>query len=350
MAVTMTRIAKEAGVSIAVVSRLLRNDPTLKITEERRKIILATADRLGGIATRRQRRKVQTRTVVMPVNRVFSPEWLAANMSSNQMLRSFEAALAEKKYQLLYTFFDKGREAQTIRAIASGEINCDAIVLGSGIINENIASIIREHGVPHVSHDFHAERFEINTVRANTADGMRQAVDHLVSLGHRHISYVGPRSSYRYPLVVAAVTAAGLTLDRANVCFVTELSTGSDFSNWRPAACKAAAAWLNTQRKATAVIASNDWFAQGMIDAMADAGLKPGRDLSVVGVDNYEVRLDASSEPNLTTIDNPFDQIGKRMAERLLNQLLYEQRQITHESIPAPLIIRQSTGPCQKGS
>jgi len=345
MAVTMTRVAKEVGVSVAVVSRLLRKDPTLRISEKRRSAILDATNRLGGVDVRQRRRRQLTRTVVMPVNRIFTPEWMATNWFCQQMVSSFESALGVQRYKLLYSFFDSGQEVEAVRAIATGDVNCDGLFFSSGIISDEVADIIRSHGVPHISNDFHAERFEINTVRANTADGMRQAVEHLRDLGHQRIAFIGPRNSYRYPLLVAAMAEVGLSTDESQQCFVSRLPAGRDHTQWRPAARDAALSWLDQRNGVTAVVGSNDWFALGMVDAMRQKGIKPGRDLSVVGGDNFEERSEPVDKPILTTIDNPFDQIGRRLAERLFNQIQYDQMQISHESIPAPLIIRQSTGP-----
>jgi DNA-binding LacI/PurR family transcriptional regulator len=71
-----------------------------------------------------------------------------------------------------------------------------------------------------------------------------------------------------------------------------------------------------------------------------------GRELSVVGYDDIEGQgLLASERPILTTINNPFERIGRRMAELLLNQILHGQRQIIHERMPVSLVVRETAGP-----
>ena len=79
---------------------------------------------------------------------------------------------------------------------------------------------------------------------------------------------------------------------------------------------------------------------------MHEAGLTPGRDLSIVGYDNIEHRQYGKTNGQLTTIDNPKDQVGRRIGEMLLNQLLRGQRDIVAELVPTTLIVRNTTGPC----
>jgi len=297
-----------------------------------------------------RRRKRRTYTIIHPANRIFTSQWLAANHAAQPILRSVEVALAENRYSLQFTHFDGGREADAVRAIADGRVNCDGILLGSGMVNSEVATILRERNLAHVSYDFHAERFEVNTVRAHTADGIRQAVEHLVGLGHRRIGFIGSLKSYRFPLLAAAMITVGLPVDGMNHCIVDNLPPGADLSRYRAHVCAAARKWLDESHGMTAMIGSNDWFAQGMIDAMLVKGLRPGRDLSIIGGDNFEVRAEPTNKPMLTTIDNPFDLIGQRMADRLLNQIMHNQMQVSHESIPAPLIVRATTGPCPKSA
>ena len=82
------------------------------------------------------------------------------------------------------------------------------------------------------------------------------------------------------------------------------------------------------------------------VDAMLRAGLTPGRELSLVGYDNTEEQFPIPGHrPILTTINNPFERVGRRMAELLMNQVLHGQTAIIHERVPVSLVVRQTTGP-----
>lgn len=352
----MTQIAAEAGVSVGLVSRLLRGDPTLRITDERRKSILRVRDNLGGLKARRvtgsaggigaTRRRVLTRTIIVPVSRDHSPAWVHAHLASSQIIRNLEAALGEQDFQLHYTYYDESNRHAFYQSLVENGRTCDGILLLSGASDQWLADLLRQHQVPHVSSDFAAEQFRLNTVRAHTWDGFRQAVAHLCQLGHERIGFLGATTHYRYPLVVATVSAAGLSSDSSNHCLTQGIGVGDPEDRYRQLAAEAVNLYLQRRGpKATALIAANDRYAMGAIDALQRAGLVPGKDLSIVGHDNLECRgAEPVKEPVLTTIDNPYDLIGRRMAELLLNQIEHRQTQIVHERIPVDLIVRQTTG------
>jgi DNA-binding LacI/PurR family transcriptional regulator len=200
--------------------------------------------------------------------------------------------------------------------------------------------------------DYDAELHPVNTVRVHTADGARRAVEHLYQLGHRNIGFVGPRNSYRYPLSVAALAAQRLPLDDEMNCWIDYPPAEPTSHRWREAAVEPFRQWLGRRGPggslpATALICTNDAAALGVLSVMREHGFEPGKDLSLVGFDNLEVRgVSPAETPVLTTVDNPTDIIGNRAAELLLNQIVHGQTQIVHERIPAELIVRQSTGPC----
>lgn len=344
----MTHLAQQTGVSVAVVSRLLRGDATLRISETRRRQILETKERLGGVKTRRVRKKANlTHTIVTPVNRLFPPAVLQMMLAQSEFHRSFEEALRSRGFRLHLSLFEPEHPADAYEPLIQSH-GCDGLLLLSGICNQQLADLLRQHHFPHVSNDFYAEQFQVNTVRAHTSDGMRQAVEHLMELGHRRIGFLGPRDSYRYPLAVAAMVARGLSLDERMNCPVDKIGAAESPERWRHNARQAFSNWLDRRPAATALICAYDLMAMGAIDVMRERNLVPGQDLSLVGHDNLEQRgsLRTTEVPILTTVDNPLDLVGRRSAELLLNQVLRGQTQIVHEQVPASLVVRQSSGRC----
>jgi len=180
------------------------------------------------------------------------------------------------------------------------------------------------------------------------SDGARQAIEHLCGLGHQRVGFLGPRDTGRFADFVAAMMVAGLSPDKQYNCEVEAIPAGDSLDQWRVHACHAFGQWLDKGFESTAMFCNNDIIAFGAIDAMLSRGLKPGKDISLIGYDNLEERNRISTEHSgLTTIDNPHNLIGHRLGELLLNQILDGQTQVVHERIPVKLIIRQSTGPCR---
>jgi LacI family transcriptional regulator len=351
MATTMTSIAKEAGVSVALVSRLLRNDPTLRITDTRRRQILDIHKRFGTVKTRPRRRRL-SHTIVVPINRNFSAQYVQANILELEPYRSFAAELKKSGFQLYFDFVAHEQMGRTIRSLTRSTTSCDGVLILSGICSQEMADDLRAAQFPHISHDQNAERYQINTVHAHLTEGTARTVDYLHSQGHRRIGYLGVTQGYRYSPTIAALATLRLPIEESHNCWIHPLPQVYSSPQMRDFARDAMREWidqgrLNRPDASTAFVCTNDYAALGAADALRERDLIPGKHLSLAGYDNLEVRGPLPSKnPFLTTVDNPLDQIGQRMAELLLNQILHGQTQIVHERLPAPLIVRESTGPC----
>lgn len=355
MAATMTQVAKRVGVSVTLVSRLLRNDPTLRISDDRRRQILEEAERLGGVKTRNASRgsgsantEKKTGTILVPINRMFNAEPFLAEFLQSGFMKHLESTLGDSDYHLHLSFFEPGEDYEYVKSVIESGNRCDGLFLPSGMIDARMEELLLTSKFPHVTMSNEAEHRRVNMVRGHTAAGYRLAVNHLVERGHRRIGFVGTPRSYRYPLFIAAAAGAEMEVPRTDCCFAGKLDPGSPLSAERTATASAFEAWWRTGEHddLTAVVCSNDRMAFGVLDAMQTLGLEAPRDLSVIGYDNIEAHgPEKVKQPILTTIDNPFDRIGRRMAELLLNQILHSQTDIVHERIPADMLIRQTTGP-----
>ena len=176
----------------------------------------------------------------------------------------------------------------------------------------------------------------VPTVVMDTASGVTQALEHLVSLGHRDIVYVaGPDRSWanavRWRALRTAAETHGVSLQRVG-----------PFPPQRESGSAAADAVVNSG--ATAAIAFNDLIAIGMLARLAERGVRVPGDLSVVGCDDI-FGADFCSPP-LTTITSPIEQAA-RVAVTLLLGLLESRAGSGRDGVllPTHLTVRGSTGP-----
>lgn len=172
---------------------------------------------------------------------------------------------------------------------------------------------------------------------ADQAQGVRDAVGHLLALGHRTVHHVtGPQGS-QSALIRSATWAACL---REAGAIVPEPVPG----DWEAAAGYAAGQRLATDPQVTAVFCANDEVALGLIRAMHEQGRRVPDDVSVVGFDG--LALGEYSFPPLTTVRLDFKRHGREMVGLILEQAehgpLDGSRSIT---IPAELTLRASTAP-----
>lgn len=343
---TLTQIARESGVSVAVVSRLFSGDRKLNISEGKREEIFNIRNQLGGVrATNvgRKRMKGLAYNIAWPINRVGFP----VDLPASEFFRNFETTLEAKGFKVSMTFFDEAVRFENHKKLIASPDYCDGIVLGGGTVDAALAGLLRETSFPHISIDPNEERFGVNTISMHALNGLRDAINHLQSLGHRQIGYVGPRA-YRFPLYVAVMTEANLSLAENYHCFTPMIDNRVPLSEYQNIVARSFGQWLSEGHRPTALICHNDYTAFGVMRVMQEHGLQPGKDISLVGFDNIEERgPEYADQPVLTTIDNPSDLTGKRAAELLVYQISDNQRQIFHEHLPVKLIVRQTTGPVQ---
>jgi len=181
---------------------------------------------------------------------------------------------------------------------------------------------------------------------------VRQALEHLHSLGHRRIAVMrGPRaipdSEFRWEGIQQAARELSIKIDPALVIRI-DSAGWSMKTGQHPMApeigYKPMQGLLEKSRNFTAVFCFNDIAAIGAIRALKDAGLAVPGDVSVVGFD--DVLSAAYSTPSLTTVRQPLMEMGKRGAQVLLERIANRTNGYPAEIVMAPeLVVRESTGP-----
>ena len=167
------------------------------------------------------------------------------------------------------------------------------------------------------------------------ARGYTALVDHLVGLGHRRFCHIaGP------PRWVAARNRA-LAYERALAAHGLR-SLGTEVGEWSPASGYAAALRIPAELGVTAVLASNDQMALGVMLALEQRGFRVPEDISVTGFD--DIPEAAFFRPPLSTVRLDFDLLGRAAFYRLLG-MIEGPSAPPAPLLTADLIVRDSTGP-----
>ena len=178
----------------------------------------------------------------------------------------------------------------------------------------------------------------VASVGATNWRGGVTGVQHLLELGHRRIAmlrgYDCLVDDARYHGYVAALTEAGVALDPS-------LIERTDF-RFEPAV-SATEHMLRLPDRPTGVFASNDLEALGVIEAARRLGLAVPRDLSVVGFDDS--LFAATSSPQLTTVRQPFAEMGQVAHRLLTDQMEGREPNSLRVELATTLIVRESTAP-----
>ncbi|MBW3097555.1 LacI family DNA-binding transcriptional regulator [Pseudohoeflea coraliihabitans] len=325
-------IAEHSGVSPATVSRALNGsslvaEPTLSRIRE-------TARRLGyrPNVNARNLRTQRSMSVLMLVRDVGNPFYL-------EVFKGIEAAARDAGYVVLMgnTENDAEREAEYFNMLDDGRADGMILMTGTLPAPERLVSAASEQSVVVA-----LEMIENSTFPHVIIDNERaaaEAVEHLISLGHRRIAHIaGPlpeeMSTRRLAGYRRAMQAAGLDMP-------AELVRTGDFS--LKSGELQGQLLFEQSEPPTAIFAANDEMAFGAIQAMAARGLTVPEDVSVVGFD--DLSLSKAFQPPLTTVSQPRIEIGRTAMLRLLDLIEQGETSQAVTVLGTELIIRGTTAP-----
>lgn len=331
--VTIADVAAHAGVGAGTVSRVLNDSPQVRPRTRAR--VEASIELLGyrphPAARALVRGRCQTLGVVVP---------FFTHASAIERLRGVVAALDESRYDLvLFNVESSAHRAEHLAALTRRD-RADGLLIMSLPLPRAELARLRGSGVPVVLVD--AKGTGVPRVTTDDVEGGRIAARHLIAQGHRRIAFIGDRGSSELAFTAGADRERGFReeLQRAGLPADDELVRLGPHD--RVVAEQLAAELLALPEPPTAVFASSDVQALGVLAAARAAGRRVPEDLSVVGFDDVEL----SAYVGLTTVRQPLRESGALGARLLLDAL-------TGDGAPAPevhelsleLIERNTTGP-----
>lgn len=333
MSVTLQDVAREAGVSIRTVSRVINNRAEIAATTRQR--VQAVIDQLEYRPNTLARGLVMGRTrsvaVVIPqITNPFFPEFV----------QGVESVARDQDYHVFLCNTDENAEQEfkTLDALASKQV--DGVVLcGTRLSQEQLARAATQLKLVVVTSRTLADIPVINTLGR---DGLQQITQHLIQLGHcqiGHIGWVQPGSSDRLDGYKEALRQNNLRVKDENI----EIVNRAVIEQGRAATH----ALLARSPELTALTCYNDLVAIGVLQACAARSLQVPQEMAVVGFD--DVQLASLVTPALTTMRVPRHHLGQT-AMRLLLELMIEHPHTGQDAtphrinIPTSLVIRESCG------
>jgi LacI family transcriptional regulator len=329
--VTIGAIAKEAGVSVPTVSRVLNG---------RSDVAPHTRARVEELLRRRgyRRRPSRSRTRARLIDLVFpdldSP-WAV------EILRGVEdvahAAGVGTVVSATHRRAEPARQwLHNLRARAS-----DGVILVTSTLESPLLTELQRHDIPLVAVDpVGGPTLDAPTIGATNWAGGLAAMEHVLALGHRRIAIIaGPPevlcSRARLDGYRAALAAAGVDSREVPV-------KEGDFSNQSGFDC-ARALLSMAPEPPTAIVASSDQMAFGAYEALRQRGLRIPDDITVVGFDDLpESRW---SSPPLTTVRQPLAEMGALAARTVLRLAAGEDVDSPRVELATSLIERESSAP-----
>jgi LacI family repressor for deo operon, udp, cdd, tsx, nupC, and nupG len=332
--ITIRDVAAAAGVSTATVSRALRGLPN--VDGETRERVKKIASSLDYVISPSASRLASGRTGSIAVVTPYIARWFFS-----EVIAGAESVMQQAGMDLLLmNVGDYQNGGSRIPPTPRIRRRVDGILIVAlppqdpdleSIVNLGMPTAMIGGVIP-----------GIDCVVIDDVAAAREATEYLISLGHSRIALISGKSG-------AARFTAGSQRERGYRAVMAEHSLVEDpmlevSGHFTIEGGESGMdALLNQLNPPTAVFAMSDEMAFGAIRSLRTHGLEPGRDVSIVGIDDHPM----SSYLGLTTIAQPVADLGKKAGERLLAQLagsdsLGGNDRVTQ--LPTELMVRSSTG------
>lgn len=322
-------VARLAGVSVATVSRAL-SSPEKVSPESLEKVHTAIAEvgyRPNMLA--RNFRSARAYAVVVLVPDIANPFY-------SLFIRALEDRAHQKGYAVLLgdTRGTPERELEYVRRVETR--------LADGIVQLRPSSEKSQNNIPPDVPCVNACGCEYTTgpaIRIDNRGAARSMVNYLISLGHRRIGVISGLKDN--PHVIERLEGYKEALAEAGIEFDKELIAEGDFTMW--SGLNAAFQFCNMAERPTAIFSMNDEMAIGAMQTLKNRGIRIPEDISVTGFD--DIAYAKYSDPSLTTISQPAEEMGKMAMDMLLKVIEGEPLSQRECVLPTEFIIRKSTGP-----
>ncbi|MBX3081878.1 MAG: LacI family DNA-binding transcriptional regulator [Anaerolineae bacterium] len=328
---TILEVARHVGVSPTTVSRVLNNYPHIR-EDVRNSVLQAIAD-LGYEPNRvaQRLRATHSRLLGMIVTDITNP-------FLNTIMASIEAVFFSKGFSVLMsnTTADPRKELEYLSMMENEGVA--GLIIAPTSENVDRVAELAEDGLPVVVIDRRMTSGRVDVVLSDNVMGARQAVEHLISLGHQRIGHIGgplhlTSGRERYQGYQAAMHDAGIDVPPDWVRF-GDHRHDSGYQN--------ALELLAVTPNLTALFIENNMMTLGAMNAIHDRGMRVPDEIAIVGFD--DMPWYKSLNPPLTVIAQQTHEIGVVAASRLLERIDQPNLPARADVLPTSLIVRASSG------
>jgi LacI family transcriptional regulator len=328
--VTIRDVAREAGVSVATVSRVF-NDRTI-VSEGTARQVREVAARLGYVPHSGARSLITNKTHTIGI---LLPDLYGEFFS--EIIRGIDQAAQRSGYHVLVSSSHAERSGLDA-ALRTMRGRVDGLIVMSPESDSDKGLSHASLGVPIVLLSCRGDD-ETDSITVANFDGARSMTEHLLTLGHQRIAIItgSPRNfdaAERLRGYRAALGAAGIPIE-PSLEFAGAFSERSGY--------EAAQRMLALSPRPTAVFASNDSMAIGAVSAVRDGGLRVPEDVAVTGFD--DIPMARYMNPPLTSVHVDICALGERALARLFD--VVHQRGVAgtrRDTLDTTLMIRRSCG------
>lgn len=329
---TIDDVAKIAGVSKATVSRVLNGTaPVNEKTKKKIETVMNELDYAPSLLAQSMRSK-KTRTIGIVI-----PDY--ANPFYSYLFEVIERKISEHGYMALIcpTHEDAAAEIMYIKMLVSRQI--DGIIFFTYNGEKKNMKFLEElsRKVPCIFMDPVNSDLSVSQVITDGFKGVKEAVEYLLKKGYKRIGCIkGPS---RFAVTIERVNGYKAALKEQNIPIEDKLIYEGDFH--MESGFKAGEYFLNLAQRPDGIVAVTDVMAIGALKYFQYAGVNVPQQIGVVGFDN--ISLCTLVNPPLTTISQPFNELGDEAVKLLMKKIKNPRSRNKQIVLDGKLIIRRST-------
>jgi DNA-binding LacI/PurR family transcriptional regulator len=328
---TLEQVAARAGVGRGTVSRVINGSPLVS-PEAKAAVERAIAD-LGYVPNRAARALAANRNDAIALVVPETETKLFAEPYFSDIIRGVDAALADTDMQLLLTLSRTPKERKRLTQFLTAH-RVDGVLLVSVHEHDPLPDLLEHIKMPAVLSGRRSGRESVSYVDSDNTGGARTAVAHLLRDRRAVATITGPLDMY-----VARCRLDGYreALEDADAAADGLVASG-DFTE--EGGLRAMREILTRRPDVDGVFAASDVMAIGALRALRQAGRRVPDDVALIGFDDSV--LARHTDPPLTSVRQPIQEMGRTMARVLLEQISAEVATRRHVILDTELVRRES--------
>lgn len=332
MSATIKDVARMAGVSISTVSRVINDSKP--VSSEVKKKVLDAIEELGYRPNEVARTLVTKKSFLIGI--------IVTDIGNSyvaQIVRGIEEVGKMYNYDILLcsSYGDKETELKFIQLFNRKQV--EGIILLSEIVNEEVGEEINSLKIPfiYLNRYFYIEDFP--TVSINDYDASYEMTNYLMSLGHKNIAYITTNEEIEYSLEKLKIAGYRKAIEECGegdeiLCYTKGYNIEDGYDIGKNILD------LKESHNITAVFCSHDELAIGLMNYFYDNNIKVPEDISVSGYG--DIKNASMYRPRLTSIKEPYYDIGAVAIRRIIKELKDEKTEKSHIKLPFQIVKRES--------
>lgn len=329
---TIQDVAKEAGVSITTVSRVMnKNYP---VAEKTRKKVEEAVEKLNFMPNMLARGLIQNSTKTIGI---LTPS--LENLFFSEVIKGIDQVMGSKGYTtfLCNTAGEGSKEKELIENLMNRQVDGIIMIdprrdhLDSGYLEKLAVNL------PLLLINGHSQGIQCNYVLNDAESGVLEALKYYESEGYSNIALLRGKKSYSYDLKEEIYRR--FMEERGLPVNVVRIRDGNDVHTVEQAE-EAITELMSRDQKVDALLACNDWMAVGALNAARAMDRSVPGDFRIIGFDNTIISQITS--PKLSTVDQQMTRLGELAATRIYKMMTKEDQEQQKLYLATKLIIRES--------